>query len=369
MRSDDEASIGVSRPTSLTVVVPLFNEADRFEMYAPELVTFVSRDPSGSELVFVDDGSSDGTVDIVEKFAAIHNDAPLRLLRQPHRGKGSAVTTGLMSADSEIACFCDLDLATPLDDLARIGRGGGGGPAPGHRITRRRLRSNHTTPGAWPRGPRPRDNKAIQFSLLPGIVDTQCGAKAARTAVCADPSPYERKRAFAWDVEVIALARAIGVQVREIGVQWRHQEGSRVNVLRDGARMVRAIPRIRHNLNDFIRREPLSPTKGAMRSTAKRPFSSLQTIRRIGGFDRRPRSSLLLIRRFAPTDGWLVDIGAGPGGVTAMLGLGSRPKHGVGAQCRDGAGDQTPQCSASRRGTPPSSPLRMRRCMSSASST
>ena len=69
----EEGSIANPGPSSLTLVVPLFNEAQRFPMYAPELIAFISRYPLGSEIVFVDDGSSDGTVEMV---AAICGNAP-----------------------------------------------------------------------------------------------------------------------------------------------------------------------------------------------------------------------------------------------------------------------------------------------------
>ncbi len=320
MRSYDEASIASPRPTSLTLVVPLFNEVDRFEIYAPELVTFISRYQSGSEIVFVDDGSSDGTAEMVEKFVITHDDEPLRLLRQSHRGKGSAVATGLMSANSEIAGFCDLDLATPLDDLARLVEAAAGVPllaigsrgVASARITRHQTRVREVLGRTY--------NKAIQFSLLPGIVDTQCGAKLARTSVWARIIPHTKEEGFAWDVEVIALARAMGVQVREIGVEWRHQEGSRVNVLHDGARMVRAIPRIRHNLNDFIRSRASVSNEGGDAFDSEKAVLLTSNDTTHWWFRSKATFVSLLIRRFAPTDGWLVDIGAGPGGVTAMLG-------------------------------------------------
>ena len=106
---------------SLTLVVPVYNEALRFELFASQLRDFIARCPGGSELIFVDDGSSDGTpgtdtsgsLSIVAKFQ-------FACCGGPHRGKGAALAVGLTSASSEMACFCDFDLATPLDELVRI---------------------------------------------------------------------------------------------------------------------------------------------------------------------------------------------------------------------------------------------------------
>jgi glycosyltransferase involved in cell wall biosynthesis len=76
---------------SLTLVVPLYNEAARFDRFAAELAAFVARQPAGSELLFVDDGSTDDTVTLVEKFLASPPRCRARLLRRPHLGKGGAL--------------------------------------------------------------------------------------------------------------------------------------------------------------------------------------------------------------------------------------------------------------------------------------
>jgi dolichyl-phosphate beta-glucosyltransferase len=305
---------------SLTLVVPLFNEAHRFQIYAPELLAFISRYPPGSEVVFVDDGSSDGTMQMVKEFVAAHRDSPLRFLQLSHRGKGAAVAAGLMSARTAVAGFCDLDLSTPLDDLARIVDSatdkpimaiGSRGVATA-RIVRHQRRTREMLGRAY--------NKAIQFSVLPGIVDTQCGAKAAPASVWAKIIPLCREVGFAWDVEIIAFARALGFQVREIGVEWHHRQGSRVKPLRDGSRMLRAIPRIRLNLREHLRSTAAFTNEGgeAFDSETAKLLTSNDTSH--WWFRSKATFVSLLIRRFAPTDGWLVDIGAGPGGVTAMLG-------------------------------------------------
>lgn len=317
-RGDDSATD--PKPNSLTLVVPLFNEAHRFPHYAPDLVAFISSYAPGSEIVFVDDGSTDGTATLVTDLVDTHRDTPLRLLREPHRGKGAAVASGLMSAKSDLACFCDLDLATPLDELARLIDAAASAPilAIGSRGVASARITRHQNPGREVLGRA--YNKAIQFSLLPGVVDTQCGAKAAQTSVWERIIPYCSEPGFAWDVEVIALARAMGVHVREIGVEWRHQDGSRVRPFRDGVRMVRAIPRIRHNLNVYIRSRATRTNEGGDAFDSENAALLASNDMTHWWFRSKATFVSLLIRRLAPTDGWLVDIGAGPGGVTAMIG-------------------------------------------------
>ncbi|HTX94536.1 MAG TPA: glycosyltransferase [Mycobacterium sp.] len=299
---------------SLTLVVPVYNESLRFGLYASQLGNFIVRCPAGSELIFVDDGSSDDTPGLIERLIADRCETPIRLLRRTHRGKGAAVAVGLISASSEMACFCDFDLATPLDELVRIVVAAEGIPilaigsrgAASARIKRHQHRTREFLGRTY--------NRLVQLCLVPGIADTQCGAKAAPTDIWAQIVPACREEGFAWDVEVIAVARMMGVRVQEVGIEWGHQEGSRVNLLSDGARMLCAVPRIRRNVVSCARSRPNVPQE------------------RSGLFDDASDDSLhwwfrskatfvsLLIRHYAPKDGWLVEIGSGPRGVGAMLG-------------------------------------------------
>ena len=91
-------------------------------------------------------------------------------------------------------------------------------------------------------------NRAVQLLVAPGIVDTQCGAKVAQTDLWREILPRCREEGFAWDVEVVAVANSLDIPVLEIAIEWRHDEGSQVRVLRDGIAMLRALPRIRRNV-------------------------------------------------------------------------------------------------------------------------
>ncbi len=295
---------------SLTLVVPVYNESLRFGLYASQLGDFIARCPAGSELIFVDDGSSDDTPGLIERFIADRRETPIRLLRRTHRGKGAAVGVGLNSASSEMACFCDFDLATPLDELARIIAAAeripilaiGSRGAASAQIKRHQHRTREFLGRTY--------NRLVQLCLVPGVADTQCGAKAAPTDIWAQIIPACREEGFAWDVEVIAVARMLGVRVQEVGIEWGHQEGSRVNLLSDGARMLCAVPRIRRNVVSCAR----------SRSNVPQERSGLFDDASHWWFRSRATFVSLLIRHYAPKDGWLVEIGSGPRGVAAMLG-------------------------------------------------
>lgn len=312
-------SAEVSTGPDLTLVVPLYNEAHRFDTFAPQLERFIAARPPGSELVFVDDGSTDDTARQVEAFIA-RADGRLRLLRTPHRGKGSAVSVGLSAALTEIAAFCDLDLSTPLTELTRIIDAATRAPilaigsrgAINAKLTRRQHPARELLGRAY--------NRAVQVAVVPGIVDTQCGAKAARTTLWQKILPSCREQGFAWDVEAIAVARTLGISVQEIGIEWHHQDGSRVDPVRDGMDMVRALPRVRRNLRTTLRARSRDVADGGGAFDGDMAAALAEADVDHWWFRAKATFVSMCIRREGRTTGWLIDLGAGSGGVSAMLG-------------------------------------------------
>jgi glycosyltransferase involved in cell wall biosynthesis len=234
----------VWRRQALSLVVPVYNEEVRLHESGPALIDFVGRFGPGSELIIADDGSTDRTRDVAAALVAVAGPAVVRVLALPHRGKGAAVQAGLLAATGAVAAFCDVDLATPLDDLDRLVRIVSAAP-----VVAAASRDVVTTTMVRPESSEREFlgklyNRLIQLTLLPGIRDTQCGAKAAMTPVWRMILAHTREAGFAWDVEALAVARRLGFAVWEVGVAWSHDDRSRVRPLRDGALMVRAVPRI-----------------------------------------------------------------------------------------------------------------------------
>ena len=198
--------------SQLGLVVPVYDEIGRLTDYAKLLVDFVADRVEG-ELVFVDDGSTDGTADELERIITGLSGAPVRVLRRPRAGKGAAVTAGLRASDTPLIGFCDLDLATPLADLERIAAGAV--QAEGLAIGSRDLTSSTVVKGEGPlRETLGRAyNRLLQATVTPGVMDTQCGAKVAPRAVWEAVLPHCRELGFAWDAEVVAIALALGIKV------------------------------------------------------------------------------------------------------------------------------------------------------------
>lgn len=230
--------------TSISLVIPLFNEEDRFAETADEIVGFTSRWGPQSEVIWVDDGSHDRTVEVADAFIARGHNIETKLLRIPHRGKGAAVRAGLLASHCSFGAFCDVDLATPLADIARLidmceQDGGlviGSRGLPTSNVLEHESFLREQLGRAY--------NRVVRAFLTPDIFDTQCGAKAASNDVWIELLPRCREDGFAADVELIAMAMALEVPVTELGVRWTHDNRSRVHVWKDGMAMLTSLLRI-----------------------------------------------------------------------------------------------------------------------------
>ncbi len=328
-------------PARFGVVVPVYDEEGRFAEFGPRLADWAAA--GDRAVLFVDDGSTDATPRLVEELVAARPESRLALLRRPHRGKGAAVSAGLGALDSPWAGFCDLDLSTPLPHLERIldaaqrtaGLAIGSRDLPGSRLLRPESSARELLGRSY--------NRLLQAVLTPGITDTQCGAKVAPASVWKALLEQCREEGLAWDAELIAVARALGVAVHEVPVDWSHDERTRVRVGRDGVAMLAATPRIWRNVRRVTRAAPTGPAVPAGATAAADPEGSTApsevfdevNAERLMEADAdhwwfRSKAAFVssALRRCLPPgggDGWLVDVGAGAGGVTARLGW--SPEH------------------------------------------
>jgi SAM-dependent methyltransferase len=317
---------------AIGLVVPVYDEVERFAEFGPQLLAFISEQPAGSELVFADDGSTDGTPDLVTEVLAAEPGIKARLLRLPHTGKGGTVAAGLRAVTTPYAGFCDVDLSTPLDQFERVANAAMRAPVlaigsrdlAGSTLVRAEGPVREALGRAY--------NRLLQATLTPGIVDTQCGAKAASRELWARLLPFCHETGFAWDAELVAVASALDVEVQEVPIEWCHDDRSKVNVGRDGAAMVLATPRIWRRA-----RAARATAVPVMRATVETSdagtpvevFGDLNAAE-LASADRshwwfRSKAALVVtaLRRTRPASGaggWLIDGGAGAGGVTAMLG-------------------------------------------------
>src|SRR3990167_5691329 len=106
-----------------SVVIPAFNEEARITTTLTKIISYMDDQPGGYEIVVVDDGSIDNTVSVIENY--INQDKPklekiVHLVKNPHKGKGYTVRTGMLVATGSLVLMVDADGATPIEELKRL---------------------------------------------------------------------------------------------------------------------------------------------------------------------------------------------------------------------------------------------------------
>jgi dolichyl-phosphate beta-glucosyltransferase len=245
----------------LAVVVPAFNEAQRLADTLSVLLAYLQSHRPQSEVIAVDDGSTDHTARVAEEVFARNPEVNARVLRfESNRGKGRAVRAGLLAALAPIAVFSDADLSTPISELPKIVEPIEAGDYDivfGSRALNRKLIGK--------RQPWRREQGGKVFNLIVRLTtglpfaDTQCGFKAFRMDAARPIIEQARTEGFGFDVELLYLARKAGLRLLETPVRWDHNEGSKVNIIHDSLRMFAEVLPLR------TRRIPRPDVKGAKR--------------------------------------------------------------------------------------------------------
>lgn len=230
------------------MVIPAYNEERRLPRTLATVVAHLRAIGRPFQVLVVDDGSADATAEVAGGSAP-----EVEVLRRPHAGKGAAVRAGMLAARGELTLVTDADLSTPITELAALqealGRGCalafGSRAVAGARVEvaqplRRRLMGRTF-------------NLVVRTMLLPGIHDTQCGVKLMRTEAARAVLPRCRVDGFAFDVELICVARHLGYRVAEVPVTWRDCRDSRMRPFRDALAMLRELAQIRRRLRQAQR--------------------------------------------------------------------------------------------------------------------
>ena len=228
----------------LAVVVPAYNESGRIGPTLERLNEYLSAQPYTCTVVVVNDGSKDDTAKIVLDFAKNHQGFEL-LDSQPNRGKGFVVRKGMTEVEADWLLFSDADLAAPIEEVEKLWAAveKGAPIAIGSRPLRE---SRLEVRQPWYREAAGRAfNLAVQLFAVRGIKDTQCGFKLFRKDVARDVFSRCKLDGFGFDFESLMIARDLGYEIAEVPIRWAHQEGSKVNMLRDGARMLAELVKLR----------------------------------------------------------------------------------------------------------------------------
>jgi dolichyl-phosphate beta-glucosyltransferase len=224
--------------TVWSVVIPAFNECRRLPPYLDEVVEFFEGRGERWECLVVDDGSTDGTADVVRSVSARCPSVQALVLPPPNRGKGGAVREGMLRAVGRLRLFTDADGATPIAELKRLEpalQSGadvviGSRALPDQSVAVRSLPHRRRAGRLF--------NHLVAAVGLRGIADSQCGFKAFSARAADNLFGALRTRGFGFDVELLLRAQTAGYRVVEVAVNWTDQSGSKVGVLKDGPRML-----------------------------------------------------------------------------------------------------------------------------------
>ncbi len=228
----------------LSLVVPAYNEETRLPLTIPRAIEWLSGTDWSWEIRVVDDGSADGTRDVVAALAA--DEPRLVLQAEPHRGKGGAVRAGMLASKAEYRFLCDADFSMPVEEVERfvppflddfdVAIGTREGPGA---VRVDEPENRHVMGRVF--------NTIVTTLLVPGIADTQCGFKCFSAAAANALFPKQTIDGFAFDVEVLFLARQAGLRIVEVPITWYYMEASSVKPVRDTWRMLKEVARIRRN--------------------------------------------------------------------------------------------------------------------------
>jgi glycosyltransferase involved in cell wall biosynthesis len=257
-------------PLPLSIVIPTYNEAARIGATLRKILAYLDEQPGGSELIVVDDGSSDGTARVAEEIFA--GRAGARVVRvEPNRGKGHAVRTGLLAARGEVALFSDADLSTPITETPKLVapiRSGQYDVVFGSRALDRKLIGVHQ--------PWMREQSGRVFNLMVRLLtglpfkDTQCGFKAFRMEVCRPVAAGALIDRFGFDVEMLYIAHLAGLRMLEYPVRWDDVAGSKVS-FRTGLDGFRELNLIRRNARRGLYDEAVRETRELAARAGRKP--------------------------------------------------------------------------------------------------
>ena len=229
-----------------SIIIPAYNESSRLGKTLDRVLAYVSAQQWDAEIIVVNDGSRDRTPDLVREYATHHPN--LRLVENPgNRGKGYSVRNGMLNATGEILLFSDADLSAPIEEAPKLLAGiqSGADVVIGSRWLRPELQTHRQSLLRQLYGRV--FNLILRVLLGLNFKDTQCGFKAFTRSAAQKIFPQQKIERWGFDPELLYLARKSHLKVVEIGVAWAHDEGTRINPLRDGTRMFGEVLKIRWN--------------------------------------------------------------------------------------------------------------------------
>lgn len=240
----------------LSIIIPAYNEEKRLPPTLDRVAAFLREQPYQSEVLIVENGSTDRTAEVVRAFIADQTgqDDPFEIrLLHSEKGKGNAVKYGILAGRGKYLLVSDTDLSVPIEESPRFLPPALTSKGYGIAIASREV------PGAVRHGePVYRHimgrvfNWLVRFMAVPNINDTQCGFKCFSREAAARIFPLQRIDGWGFDVELLAIAQHHGIEIVEVPVNWYYRSDSRVRPVMDTITMVQELLLIRRNLREGL---------------------------------------------------------------------------------------------------------------------
>lgn len=233
-----------SKAPLLSIIIPAHNEESRLPPSLEKIDRFLQTQPYEAEVIIVENGSTDRTVEVSEAFAATH--PYVRVISATVRGKGLAVKEGMLAARGDYRFICDADLSMPIEEIVRFlppnssgcdviiaSREGKGARRVGEPELRHLIgRIN---------------NLIIKLTILRGFEDTQCGFKMFTRRAAEDLFSVQQMIGIGFDIELLFIAKKRGYSICERPITWYFDPDSRIRLVGDSMHLLVEIWQIRRN--------------------------------------------------------------------------------------------------------------------------
>jgi dolichyl-phosphate beta-glucosyltransferase len=241
----------------LSIIIPAYNEATRLPQSLRRIMEIGGSFAFSFEVLVVVEKSTDGTLELAREIVA--KQANFQIIDNgPKRGKGHAVRSGMVKAAGEYQFYMDADLSVPINqvitflDYFRAHPGVdvliGNRQHPSSNVIRKQSLLRRKMGQTF--------NRVLQIFSLLDIRDTQCGFKAFRKNAAREIFSRQKLDGFAFDVEILLLAKKLGFKITDLPVEWANSPESKVNILRDSIQMLSDAARVTKLVDQTLRENP-----------------------------------------------------------------------------------------------------------------
>ncbi len=230
-------------PGLLSVVIPAYNEERRIGKTIKKIIRYLGNKKTSYELIIVDDGSKDATVNVINKFRSKR----IKVLRNnSNRGKGYSVKRGILYSKGDYSLFTDADLSTPIEELEKLS-----GYLPKYDIVIGSRKAEESkiveSQPFWRVFAGNMFPLVVKILMGMNIKDTQCGFKLFNMKTCRKIFEKQGINGFGFDVELLYLAKKHNLKIKDVGVKWYNDSETKVKFIRHSASMFFELVKIKFN--------------------------------------------------------------------------------------------------------------------------